>query len=190
MLAYHHDATVAFGGIRKDDMSSNHNHDHDHSKYKHQHELDELETSKTRQCMKKTTKFLFSHIGLVGLVVVYAVAGGFLFQLLEERQEKYNCQEAYGEYIVQVTKLKQKLVTYIQHNTSVTASSTSGKDNTTVAFATIGSMLYEYREFVIFSSSKYRYYGDDCSVITKWTYPNSLLFAITIITTIGYGNIT
>ncbi|UJR15593.1 hypothetical protein I4U23_002529 [Adineta vaga] len=188
MLAYH-DASAAFGGIRRNDLSSSDNYG-GYPKQRRQNELDELETSKFRQCLKKTTKFLFSHIGLVGLVVVYAVAGGFLFQLLEERQERYNCQEAYGDQIVQITKLKQKLVSYIQHNTTSAASSTNGKDNATIALAKIGSMLYEYREFVIHASSRYRYYGDDCTLSNKWTFANSLLFAITIMTTIGYGNVT
>jgi hypothetical protein len=186
MLAAH-DASAAIG-IQRDDMSSYY--DDRHRTYPRQNELDELETSKTRQCLKKATKFLFSHIGLVGLVVVYSVAGGFLFQLLEVHQEKVNCQEAYGDQIAQITQLKQNLVSYIQYNTSQTVGSTDGKDNATIAFAKIGSMLYEYRDFVIYSSSKYRFYGDNCSIINKWTYPNALLFAITVITTIGYGNIT
>ncbi len=51
-------------------------------------------------------------------------------------------------------------------------------------------MLYDYRDFVIKIGAKHRYYGGDCSTTNKWTYTNSLLFAIIIITTIGYGNIT
>jgi hypothetical protein len=189
MLGSYHDASMGLGAARRDELSSY----DEQRRYarRRQHELDELETSKTQRCLKKTTKFLFSHIGLVGLVVVYSVAGGFLFQLLEIRQEKINCQEAQGTQIAQITSLKQQIIAYIQQNTtSSTASSTGGKDNSTIAFTKIGSFLYNYRSFVINVSSKYRYYGDDCSIINKWTYPNSLLFAITIITTIGYGNIT
>ena len=185
MLASH-DASIGLEASRHDGRS---HFDNNHP----QHELDEAEASRARQCLKKTTKFLFSHIGLVGLVVVYAVAGGFLFQLLEEHQEKFSCQEASGEQLTQITKLKQKLVAYIQYNTTSSSATTNRydvKDNTSVAFAKIGAMLYDYRNFVEQTSSKYRYYDNDCSQTTKWTYPNSLLFAITIITTIGYGNIT
>jgi hypothetical protein len=184
---------MAIDGIHRNDISVIR--DNDYPNDKTQRELDELETSKARQCFKKSAQFLFSHIGLVGLVVVYAVAGGFLFELLEQHQERLNCQEAKGEDNVQVTKLKQTLVSYIQYNTTPSTSSTTStysteKDNTTIAYDKIGAMLYSYRDFIISTSSKYRYSGDDCSIINKWTYPNALLFAITIITTIGYGNIT
>ncbi|CAF1054055.1 unnamed protein product [Rotaria sp. Silwood1] len=192
MLPYH-DTSMNIDNIHRNDISiirddNNYQHNQSHC------ELNEIETSKTRRLIKKIAKFLFSHIGLVGLVVVYAIAGGFLFELLEQHQEKLNCQEAQGEHIVQITKLKQKLVSYIQYNISSSSTTTltysTEKDNTTVAYAKIALMLYDYRDFVITTGSKYRYYGDDCSIVNKWTYPNSLLFAITIITTIGYGNVT
>ncbi|CAF2624045.1 unnamed protein product [Rotaria sp. Silwood2] len=194
MLPYQ-DTSMNIDNIPRNDISII----RDDNNYQHKQsdcELDEIETSKTRRLIKKTAKFLFSHIGLVGLVVVYAIAGGFLFELLEQHHEKLNCQEAQGEHTVQITKLKQKLVSYIQYNISSSSSTTTTltysteKDNTTTAYAKIGLMLYDYRDFVITTGAKYRYYGDDCSIINKWTYPNSLLFAITIITTIGYGNIT
>ncbi|CAF0991018.1 unnamed protein product [Rotaria sordida] len=189
MLAYHN-ASMGFGAMHTDDILSYDN-NHGYTNYQHQYELNQLETSRTQQCLKKTTKFLLSHIGLVGLVVVYAVAGGFLFQLLEERQEKLNCQETQSEQIVEINNLKQKIVNYIQKNTTTSTDFFAvGKDNTTIAFAKIGSMLYEYREFIIGINSKYQYYVDDCGHLRQWSYANSLLFSITVITTIGYGNIT
>ena len=157
----------------------------------HQDDLDVIEPSKARDCLRKTTKFLFSHIGLVGLVVVYAVAGGFLFQLLEIRQEKIYCQEQQAEQSKEINQLKQEIVHYIQKNATPTEFRSANEiDNTTIAFEKIHRMILNYRDFVIKASVKYRSYGDDCSTVNKWTYPNSLLFAITIITTIGYGNIT
>jgi hypothetical protein len=190
MLA-HQNASMSLAGVHRDDLSSYNDYHRYPIQHRRQHELNELETSKSRRCLKKTTKFLFSHIGLVGLVVVYAVAGAFLFQLLEVREEKYICQENQGEQTAEVTKLKQELVNYIQNNaTPSTTTSSNQIDNTTVAFAKIGQMLLDYRAFVIGVISKQQTYGDNCSIVNKWTFPNSLLFAITIITTIGYGNIT
>jgi hypothetical protein len=161
-----------------------------------QRELDEVETSKTRQLLKKSAKFIFSNVGLIVLIIVYAIAGAFLFVLLEQHQDTLNCQEAQGQFLVQVTKLKQNIVSYIQYNTTGTASSplvtltySTELDNATVAYEKIADMLYDYRDFVITTSSKYRYGGDGCAD-NKWTFINAIVFAMTVFTTIGYGNIT
>ncbi|CAF3701774.1 unnamed protein product [Adineta steineri] len=195
------DVSMAYDGIYRNDIPTPRGNNNTRSNNANDGELDEVQTSKSRLFLKKIGKFLFSHVGLVGLVVVYAAAGGFLFELLEAHQEKLNCQEAEGELRVQLTKLKQKIVTYIQYNTTTTPAappspSTSPtltyvieRDNQSVAYDKIATMLYGYRDFVLDIGSNYRYYGGGCSS-PKWTYANALLFAITIITTIGYGNIT
>ena len=191
MLAYQ-DTDVNVANIYRNDIStmSNNNYQDKQASY----DDEPFTTSRTRNFLKNVAKLLLSHIGLVGLVVVYAVAGGFLFELLEQHQEKLNCQEAQSEQAVEITKLKQKLVSYVQYNTTTSTLTTltysTARDNETIAYSKIRSMLYDYRDFIITTGAKHRYYGDDCSVINKWTYPNSLLFAITIITTIGFGNIT
>ncbi len=186
MFTYH-DASASLGGIRRNHISAFNVHQH-HTKSQRQHELDELETSKSRRCLKKTTKFLFSHIGLVGLVVIYAAAGAFLFQLLEIRQDKLDCLEYQGNLNTKIMALKQDIYNYIENN--ATPTSTTAQDNATVAYTKIGAMLTSYRTYVLKLSTQYRSSGDNCSIVNKWTYANSLLFAITIITTIGYGNIT
>lgn len=50
--------------------------------------------AKCKSCCKSFAAFLFSTVGLVILVVGYATAGGFLFQYIEEQQERENIQEA------------------------------------------------------------------------------------------------
>ena len=188
MLTYN--PSVSFNAMAGNDLSFVDDSQY-HARSIRQDELDVSETSKNRECLKKTTKFLFSHIGLVGLVVVYAVAGGFLFQLLETRQERINCQEKVAEHQTEITQLKQRIVQYVENNATPTDSRPTHQiDNTTIAFEKIHRMLLDYRDFIIRSSGKFRTYNDDCSLVNKWTFPNSLLFAITIITTIGYGNIT
>ncbi|CAF3422356.1 unnamed protein product [Rotaria socialis] len=190
MVTY--DAPMEFGAIHHNNTSPYHDNSQRYLKHRHQgRELHSVETTKAQRCLRKTTKFLFSHIALVGLVVVCAVVGGFLFQLLEEREEKVMCQEAQGKQIAEINKLKQQFVNYIQQNTTLSIDSlANGKDNTTIAIGKIGSMLYGYRDFVIQTASQRLYFRNNCLVSIKWTYPNALLFAITIITTIGYGNIT
>ena len=43
---------------------------------------------------KKATKFALSHIGLCIIVALYAVAGAFIFQTLEQTNEKEECIQA------------------------------------------------------------------------------------------------
>ena len=39
-------------------------------------------------CCKMIMKFLFSHIGLCAMVILYCVAGGFIFEHLEKNNEE------------------------------------------------------------------------------------------------------
>lgn len=131
---------------------------------------------------KRILKFLFSHIGLVGMVILYSVAGGFLFELLEQHEEKRLCEEGKGQENTNIVLLKSKLLTYIQFNiTSNPADIT--KDNETVANQIIESWLVEFRNQTHDLKNKYKFTGS-CDA-PKWTFPGALLFAITAITTIG-----
>ncbi|CAF1424625.1 unnamed protein product [Rotaria sp. Silwood1] len=95
----------------------------------------------------------------VCIVIVYTIAGKFLFALLEKHREKLNCQEAYSKHMTEVTKVTPKLLAYIQYNvTSAILIFSTKKDNTKVADVIIGSMLHNYRVFVISTGSKYRHY--------------------------------
>ncbi|GFR87361.1 potassium channel subfamily K member 18 [Elysia marginata] len=49
-------------------------------------------------CCKMIMKFLFSHIGLCAMVILYCVAGGFIFEHLEKNNEEQICYESRSEY--------------------------------------------------------------------------------------------
>jgi potassium channel subfamily K protein len=143
--------------------------------------------SKRADFCKKITKFLFSHVGLVIMVILYAVAGAFLFKLLEEHQDVKNCQEGKGEESTNIVTLKSNLLKYIQFNISMTGTE-SEKDNETIANQKIEDWLLQYRDNVLTIRSSYFYTGQDCTT-TRWNFADALLFAVTVMTTIGYGNI-
>lgn len=50
-------------------------------------------------CCKKVMKFLFSHVGLCGMVILYCVIGGFIFEHLEKNNEEQICYESMSEYV-------------------------------------------------------------------------------------------
>jgi hypothetical protein len=134
-------------------------------------------------CCKKVSKFLASHIGLVAMVILYTVAGGFLFALLEQHQEAKDCQEGKGQEAANIVNLKSQLLTYIQYNVTTNPLDTS-KDNETVANTNIEQWLQDFRDDILSVRSSYRYSGQDCSQL-KWNLAGAMLFAVTIITTIG-----
>ena len=133
--------------------------------------------------LKKMGKFLFSHVGLVVMVVIYAVAGAFLFQLLEQHEEAKNCEEGKGEESSNIVELRSELLKYIQFNISMGGTDPS-KDNETVANDHIETLLLNYRDDVLTLRSTYLYTGQDCSV-SRWDFANTLLFSVTVFTTIG-----
>jgi len=143
---------------------------------------------KGNQFFKKITKFLFSHIGLVIMVIVYAVIGALLFNLLEEHNDAKQCQEGKGDESAKVISLKAELIKYIQFNVSMSGSDPS-KDNETVANLKIEKLLVAYRDDIFDIQDTYGYSGQDCEQ-SKWNFPDALLFSVTIITTIGFGNIS
>jgi hypothetical protein len=136
-------------------------------------------------CCKKATKFIATHVGLIILVILYVIAGGFLFVLLESNRERQDCMEGQGQEAANVVNLKSQLLTYIQNNVTTNPLDTS-LDNETVANANIDQWLQSFRDSVISLKGSYRYVGQDCSS-QVWNIASGLLFAITIVTTIGYG---
>ena len=49
----------------------------------------------------------------------------------------------------------------------------------------VTNILYKFRNFVHENLSTFKYYGQNCSEITSWTFPSTLLFTFTMVSTIG-----
>lgn len=60
---------------------------------------EETDEKKQDGCLKVFMKFMFSHIGLCAMVVLYCVAGGFIFEHLEKANEEEICYESRSEYL-------------------------------------------------------------------------------------------
>ena len=69
--------------------------------------------SKISLCCKKLTSLLFSHIGLLILVLIYMITGCFLFQMLEENAGKQQCHEGAGIEAKAISKYREKIFNFI-----------------------------------------------------------------------------
>lgn len=127
-------------------------------------------------CCKKFTAFLFSHIGLCGLVIAYSIMGGFIFMSLESSQEMLERKSVDLSRKAQLEKL-WNITEY---------SLILGKKNWTYE---VDRVLKDFQT-EIYEATKLRGWdGQSEAAEAQWSFPNSLLYSITVITTIGYGHI-
>ncbi|KAI0983258.1 hypothetical protein GJ496_011321 [Pomphorhynchus laevis] len=133
--------------------------------------------------------FTFSRIGLCLIVVAYAIAGGFMFKAIEAKNEKKDLQ--------MVIKQKQILLNYL---------TTYSKNNTRLAYEewmeNVRMELKKFQSEIVVAVRQRGYVGqrypsgngqnstDEFNTNEQWNIAGSVLYAITVITAIGYGNIT
>ena len=135
---------------------------------------------KCTSCCKKTMKFLFSHIGLCGMVIAYSVAGGFMFQHLEQTNEQQECFKAQSKYL---PVLNATMFALWEISTSF-----DGDGDMELVWREYRTQLEGFRNAVL----SLGYDGKNCSAMDEesgpgyqWSFPGALLFSVTVITTIG-----
>lgn len=117
--------------------------------------------------------FLFSNVGIVCLVVGYTIAGAFLFAHIEGRTRSNIAND-------EVIKLRNL--------TAATLWELTSKENVfseKLWKAKVRDILENYQKRVV-SAAKSGYNGVEEN---KWTFAGAFLYSLTVITTIGYGNI-
>lgn len=137
-------------------------------------------TSKLAKCRYYGRIFithLFSHVGLCGLVVGYAIVGAFTFESLEapnELNQRSTIQTHRKECLMDLWNITLNLnVLY--------------EDNWTTL---IGARLKLFEQEVVNAVKNEGYDGKEASDSElQWSFSGALLYCITVITTIGYGNI-
>ncbi|KAH0946820.1 hypothetical protein HN011_003468 [Eciton burchellii] len=116
--------------------------------------------------------FLFSNVGIVCLVVGYTIAGAILFTYIEGRTS--------SDLAGNVIKLRNRTAASLWELTS--------KENVfseKLWKAKVRVILETYQKTVV-SAIKNGYDGVEGN---KWTFAGAFLYSLTVITTIGYGNI-
>ncbi|KAL6257321.1 hypothetical protein P5V15_010896 [Pogonomyrmex californicus] len=116
--------------------------------------------------------FLFSNVGIVCLVVGYTIAGAFLFTHIEGR--------THSDVAGNVIKLRNRTATILWELTT--------KENVfseELWKTKVRDILENYQTKVVSAIQD----GYDGVQKNKWTFAGAFLYSLTVITTIGYGNI-
>ena len=141
-----------------------------------------------KDCCKTFTKFIFSQIGLCGMVILYSAAGGFVFQYLEQTNEKQLCLEAENSYrpmekivIEELWSMSKSFYTQYKNEENDPDIQANALDN-------YRNALIQFPDDVL----ELGYDGKNCSMMGElggpgfeWSFPGALLFSVTVITTIG-----
>jgi hypothetical protein len=125
-----------------------------------------------KNCCKSLTTFVFSRVGLCLLVVAYAFGGGVVFQFLEGPHEGRVTEGVQRRLNITVERLfntsEQSRVLY--------------KSNWT----TMARQILEEYQLELVRQTKRGYQGERIDDDSKqWNFPGAILYAITVITTIG-----
>ncbi|XP_076336608.1 potassium channel subfamily K member 18-like [Tachypleus tridentatus] len=131
--------------------------------------------AKCRYYCRTGSTFVFSHIGLCGLVVGYTIMGAFTFEALEAQNEQTKREEIRNKRSAMVESLWD-----ITAETSVLHEANWTKQ--------AASALREFEWTLIRAARKEGYDGKD-ELPLQWNFSGALLYSIIVITTIGYGNI-
>lgn len=144
---------------------------------------------KVISCCKKFIAFLFSHIGLCSLVVAYCILGGFIFKELEGPHEMQKKRE--------ITVLRQNFTEMIHR---LAFETTLTKGNRDIFKTEVNAILRDFSVIIQKQTKEAGWDGQEVKNETKngtgpvepeqWSYPSSLLYAITVMTTIGESDLT
>ena len=124
-----------------------------------------------KHCCKSLTTFIFSRLGLCLLIVAYAFGGGVVFQLLEGAYEGRVTQGVQRRLNITVEKLfnnsEQSKVLHINN------------------WTTMARQILEEYQLELVRQTRRGYQGERPDNDEQWTFPGAILYAITVITTIG-----
>lgn len=143
-------------------------------------------------CCKKVVAFLFSHIGLAGMVVAYSILGGFLFQAIEasnEKELKMTIREFKDETIDEIARLAENYTGAIQTGSNASGGGGSGgggaeaPNNFTNFTDQLRDLFLEKYRTLKRKGWDLKDFTDDSEL--QWSFAGALLYAVTVITTIG-----
>ena len=143
----------------------------------------------------KLVRLLFSHVGLLFLVLIYMIAGAFLFQMLEENARIQSCQEGSAVEALVISKYRQFIFNLLFYN-AIDDENMSDNETTNYILtykqdanikenAQFKQILKDFRSEIILIQDEYFYFGQNCLDDESWDIQSAFLFTLSLITTIG-----
>jgi hypothetical protein len=178
----HKDKKLSFDIISEPDnsMSDTYMHKHRQMAKRRQSEVFREKRAKALTYCKKFVAFLFSHIGLCSLMVAYAILGGFIFRAIEGPFEI--------ETKIKVISERQKTRDQIMQLATSLILNKRSRNNVSKE---IDILLSDFQREVYIATDIHGFNNDDSAdsvdgqKAEQWSLASSLLFAITVMTTIG-----
>ncbi|KAL7735890.1 hypothetical protein ACLKA6_002344 [Drosophila palustris] len=124
------------------------------------------------------TAFMFSNVGIILLVTFYTIGGAFIFQAIEIfEHEKLKASKPHrfiernfsGDCLNRIWEMTAENISFFDHQ---------------AYRKRVNEVLLDYQRAVV----KKQLRGPD--VDHQWSFSGAFLYSLTVITTIGYGNIT
>ncbi|XP_034478797.1 TWiK family of potassium channels protein 7 [Drosophila innubila] len=124
------------------------------------------------------TAFMFSNVGIILLVTFYTIGGAFIFQAIEifeyeklksNKPHRFIERNFSGDCLNRIWELTAENISFFDHQ---------------AYRKRVNEVLLEYQRAVV----KKQLRGPD--VDHQWSFSGAFLYSLTVITTIGYGNIT
>lgn len=126
-------------------------------------------------CCKKFAAFLFSQVGLATMVVAYSIMGGFLFRAIEGPYEE-DLKADVRHYREQKVDEAWEMLKEQFGNVTVW--------NQTQFVDELMKIFVDFQDNVAKAVKEKGWDGKDESG-EQWSFPGALLYAVTVITTIG-----
>lgn len=114
------------------------------------------------------------------MVVLYCVAGGFIFEHLEKNNEEQICYDSRDEYLDMEERTLNNTIKVIKEQ--------EGSGQTDVLVIQLQSILATFRDNSIaigYDGTNCTAYGEEDGPKYKWSWSGALFFSVTVISTIG-----
>ncbi|KAL1502468.1 hypothetical protein ABEB36_007604 [Hypothenemus hampei] len=134
---------------------------------------------KCKEYIRNFIAFLFSNVGIIGLVIGYTIAGSFIFQYLESGEQIEVHANALGNRTLYARRL-WNLTMDLNYNVQLLEKEYR---------AAVAEELITFQKIFVNLTRKGFDGSDDLCGKKSWSFAGAFLFSLTVITTIGYGNI-